>query len=105
MYAVIETGGKQYRVAPGDEIKFEKLPGKPGEPVTFEKILLTSEDNNVRIGKPYLNDSKVSGRISAQDKSRKILVVKFKRRKGYRRKKGHRQPFTLVKIDNIETAS
>ena len=102
MYAVIKTGGKQYRVAQGDEVKFEKLPGEVGDKVMFEQVLLTSDGEKVQLGQPYIEDSKVVGSITRQGKSRKIVVFKYKRRKGYRRKRGHRQHFTLVKIEGIE---
>ena len=102
MYAVIKTGGKQYRVNPGDEVKFEKLEGNVGDSVTFDKVLLTSDGEDVKIGKPYLGNSKVIGRITRQGKNRKIVVFKYKRRKGYRKKLGHRQYFTFVRIEGIE---
>ncbi len=102
MYAVIKTGGKQYSVTPGKEVKLEKLEGGVGDTVAFEQVLLTSDGENIRVGKPYLEDAKVVGRITRQGKDRKIVVLKFKRRKGYRRKQGHRQRFSLVKIENIE---
>jgi large subunit ribosomal protein L21 len=103
MYAVIKTGGKQHRVAPGDQVKFEKLPGEAGETVTFEEVLLTSDGEKVQLGHPYLESSKVVGQILRQGKDKKVVVFKYKRRKGYRRKRGHRQYFTLVRIDSIET--
>ena len=102
MHAVIKTGGKQYRVTSGEQVKFEKLSGEVGDTVLFEKVLMTSDGENVNIGRPYLSNSKVAGRITLHGKNKKIVVFKYKRRKGYRRKKGHRQHFTLVKIDNIE---
>jgi len=102
MYAVIETGGKQYSVSPGDEVKFEKLSGDAGDPVVFEKILLTSDENGVSVGKPFLENGRVTGSIVRQGKDKKTNVFKYKRRKGYRRKRGHRQEFSLVKIENIE---
>jgi len=102
MYAVIKTGGKQYRVSNGDELKFEKLDGNVGDRVTFDRVLLTSDGENVHVGKPYLESSKVVGTITHQGKNKKIIVFKYKRRKGYRRKRGHRQDFTLVRIENIE---
>jgi large subunit ribosomal protein L21 len=101
MYAVIRTGGKQYRVAQGDEVRFEKLDGKVGDPVTFDRVLLTSDGEAVRVGKPNIEGSAVQGRILHQGKDRKAIVFKYKRRKGFRSKRGHRQPFTLVKIENI----
>lgn len=102
MYAIIESGGKQHRVAQGEEVKLESLPGEVGEVITFDKVLLTSDGDKVNIGKPYLEKAKVVGRITRHDKHRKIVVFKYKRRKGYRRKQGHRQQFTQVKIENIE---
>lgn len=103
MYAVIKTGGKQFHVVEGGQVKVEKLPGKVGDPVTFDQVLLTSEDDNIQIGQPYLNNSKVIGKITRQGRNRKIVVSKYKRRKGYRRKRGHRQNFTLVTIESIES--
>jgi large subunit ribosomal protein L21 len=78
------------------------LNGKVGDNVTFDRVLLTSDGEKVNVGKPYLETSKVIGRITHQGKDKKIVVFKYKRRKGYRRKKGHRQDFTLVRIENIE---
>lgn len=101
MYAVIQTGGKQYRVTPGELVKVEKLPGKKGDQVTFEKVLLTSDGETINIGNPFLSDIKVQGRIARQGRDRKILVFKYKRRKDYRKRIGHRQSFTLVKVDEI----
>jgi large subunit ribosomal protein L21 len=102
MYAVIQTGGKQYRVMPGQDIQIEKLPGAVGDAVTFDQVLLTSDGEAVRVGQPLVESSKVLGRILRQAKAKKVMVVKFKRRKDYRRKRGHRQPFTLVRIETIE---
>jgi len=102
MQAVFKTGGKQYRVSPGDEIKIEKLPGEVGEKVVFDKVLLTSDGETVNIGKPFLDSSKITGRILGQGRDRKIIVFKFKKRKDYKKKQGHRQSFTLVKIENIQ---
>ena len=101
MYAVIKTGGKQYRVATGDEVKIEQLQGEVGDAVTFEQVLLTSDGENIEVGQPFLENSKVVGRITRQGKDKKVIVFKYKRRKGYRRKKGHRQHFTLVRIEDI----
>ena len=103
MYAVIQTGGKQYVVSPGEELKVEKLPGEVGETIAFDKVLLTSDGENVNLGKPYLENTKVSGRITGHGRNRKIVVFKYKRRKGYRKKLGHRQNYTLVRVENIET--
>ena len=101
MYAVIKTGGKQYRVDPGKEVRVEKLDGEPGDPVTFDQVLMASDGENIRVGKPFLEDTKVVGRITQQGKNKKILVFKYKRRKGYRKKMGHRQQYTQIKIDEI----
>jgi large subunit ribosomal protein L21 len=104
MYAFIKTGGKQYRVAPGDQVKIEKVAGEVGETITFDHVLLASDGEKVEIGRPQLADSKVVGKIVRQARGKKIVVFKYKRRKGYRRKKGHRQHFTLVKIESIEAS-
>ena len=103
MYTVIQTGGKQYTVAKGEEIKVEKIMGNVGETITFDQVLLTSNGDKIDIGKPFLDGTKVIGRITYQGKNRKIVVFKYKRRKKYRKKQGHRQRFTLVRIENIET--
>ena len=102
MYAVIQTGGKQYVAAPGEELKVEKLPGEVGETIAFDRVLLTSDGENVNLGKPYLENTKVLGRITGHGRNKKILVFKYKKRKGYRKKLGHRQNYTLVKVENIE---
>jgi large subunit ribosomal protein L21 len=101
MYAVIQTGGKQYRVTPGELVKVEKLEGKAGDVVTFEKVLLTADGDAVNVGNPFLAEAKVEGRIARQGRDRKILVYKYKKRKKYRKKMGHRQAFTLVRVDAI----
>lgn len=103
MYAVINTGGKQYRVTPGEQVKVEMLKGEAGDTITFEQVLFTSDGEKILLGQPYLENSKVVGQIVRQGKGKKVVVLKYKRRKTYRRKRGHRQPFTLVRIDAIET--
>ena len=103
MYAVIQTGGKQYVVAPGEELKVEKLPGEVGDTIAFDRVLLTSDGENVNLGKPYLENTKVLGRSAGHGRNKKIVVSKYKRRKGYRKKLGHRQNYTLVRVENIET--
>ena len=102
MYAVIATGGKQYKVKEGDILRVEKIPGEIGADVSFDKILMFSDGDNVKIGQPVLDDVAVNGHIVSQGKSKKIIVFKYKRRKRYRRKQGHRQQYTAVKIDNIQ---
>lgn len=102
MYAVVATGGKQYKVEAGEVLRVEKLAGEVGSTVAFDKVLLLSDGETVKIGRPAVEGVTVHGQIVAQDKSKKIIVFKSKRRKGYRRKKGHRQPFTAVRIDRIE---
>ena len=102
MYAVIDTGGKQYRVDPGKEVKVEKLQGEVGDSIIFDQVLMTSDGEDVKVGKPFLDDTKVSGRITLQGKNKKIVVFKYKRRKGYRKKLGHRQQFTQIKIEGIQ---
>jgi len=102
MYAVVQTGGKQYKVKAGDILRVEKMTGEIGNPVTFDKVLMFSDGDNTIIGTPMLESVIVKGHIVEQDKSKKILVFKYKRRKRYRRKQGHRQAYTAVKIDQIE---
>jgi len=102
MYAVIETGGKQYRVAPGQTLKVERLPAEAGAEIAFDKVLLVADGENVRVGTPYLEGGRVTARVKAQGRHRKITVIKFKRRKNYKRTKGHRQHYTEVEITGIE---
>jgi len=101
MYAVISTGGKQYRVSKGDTIQIEKLDKKEGDTILFDKILLISNNGKVSIGKPFLKKSKIEGVIEAQGRDKKISIIKFHRRKHYKKQAGHRQSFTQVKITNI----
>ena len=103
MYAVVESGGKQYRVQEGDILRVEKISGEVGSPVTFDKVLLFSDGDKVDVGQPVLNKATVNGHIVQQGKARKIIVFKYKRRKRYRRKQGHRQQYTAVQIDQIKT--
>jgi large subunit ribosomal protein L21 len=102
MYAVIKTGGKQYRVAPGDRLQVEKLPGSVGDSVTFSEVLLVGGEGDLKIGRPMLAGAKVEAKITAQDRAKKIIIFKLRRRKNYRRKKGHRQPFTGLEITGIQ---
>jgi large subunit ribosomal protein L21 len=102
MYAVVNSGGKQYKVQQGQVLRVEKIPGDVGSPVTFERVLMFSDGENVSIGQPALEDVAVEGHIVEQGKAKKIIVFKYKKRKRYRRKKGHRQEFTAVLIDDIK---
>lgn len=102
MYAVISSGGKQYKVQEGEILRVEKLSGDVGAPVSFDNILMFSDGENVNVGTPVLSDVSVQGHIVEQGKAKKILVFKYKRRKRYRRKQGHRQQFTAIKIDSIK---
>jgi large subunit ribosomal protein L21 len=101
MYAVIAAGGKQYRVAQGDVIRVERLDGESGAHVDFDKVLLISDGEKLAVGAPYLEGGKVSGTIKSQGRARKIEIIKFRRRKGYRRKQGHRQAYTEIQITDI----
>ncbi len=101
MYAVIETGGKQYRVNEGDVIRIEKLPEEVGSVVTFEKVLLVSAGDKVSVGTPVVDGAKVTGKVVEQDRAKKIIVFKKNRRKGYQVKQGHRQDYTGVLIEKI----
>jgi len=102
MYAIVDSGGKQYKVEEGDILKVEKLSGEVGDKISFDKILMFSDGEKVNIGTPLLEDVMVNGHIVEQGKTKKIIVFKYKRRKRYRRKQGHRQQFTAVKIDSIK---
>ncbi len=102
MYAIIKTGGKQYKVGPGDEISVEKVQGQAGDTVTFDQVLAVSDGQELKVGKPILENTKVVARIVRQIKDKKIIVFKYKRRKGYKKKRGHRQFLSIVKIEQIE---
>ena len=102
MYAVVRTGGKQVRVTPGDAIRVEKLDGAIGDRIELEEVLLVGGEGDARIGTPLVEGAKVVGTITAQGRGEKITVFKMKRRKGYRRKAGHRQFYTEVRVDEIE---
>ncbi len=99
-YAVIKTGGKQYRVAQGDRIRVEKLPGDVGAEITFDEVLMLGGDK-VAVGTPLVSGASVKAKIVAQDRAKKIIVFKYRRRKNYRRKNGHRQPFTELEITGV----
>ena len=101
MYAVVNSGGKQYKVQQGEVLKVEKISGDVGSPVTFDRVLMFSDGENVSVGQPLLDSVSVEGHIVEQGKAKKIIVFKYKRRKRFRRKNGHRQEFTAVAIDSI----
>ena len=105
MYAIIESCGKQYKVAEGDVVFFEKLDAEEGKKVTFDKVILVSEEGKVQIGNPYVKGVKVEGKVVSHGKGKKIIVFKMKPKKNYRRKQGHRQPYTKVEITSIKTAA
>jgi len=103
MLAIIKTGGKQYLVSPGQKIKIEKLDDNEGKEVVFDQVLLLEKDGKVEIGAPLVDGAKVTGKILRQGKAKKVIVFKYKSKKRYKRKKGHRQPFSEVEILKIET--
>ena len=105
MYAIIESCGKQYKVTEGDVVFFEKLDAEEGKKVTFENIVLVSNDGKVQVGSPYVKGVKVEGKVVSHGKAKKIIVFKMKPKKNYRRKQGHRQPYTKVEITGISTAT
>jgi large subunit ribosomal protein L21 len=100
MYAIIVTGGKQYKVSEGDEIRVEKLDVEPGKEVTFDNVIAVSDDSSLKVAGDVAG-AKVSATVVEQGKFKKVIVYKYKRKTGYHKKNGHRQPFTLVKIDKI----
>jgi large subunit ribosomal protein L21 len=101
MYAVVKTGGKQYRVSPGDSVEVEKLPCEVGEQVELDQVLLVSNGDGAKIGQPLVEGAKVKATVIRQVKGRKIIVYKYRASKRYRRKKGHRQHYTRLRIDEI----
>jgi large subunit ribosomal protein L21 len=102
VYAIIRTGGKQYRISPGDTIRVEKISGQTGEAVEMKEVLFFAEGENVLAGQPLLPNVRVLGEILTQHRAKKVVVFKKKRRKGYSKKTGHRQPFTTLKIKEIQ---
>jgi large subunit ribosomal protein L21 len=101
MYAIIRTGGKQYQVACGDQLRVEKLEGNIGDSVDLADVLLVADGENVTVGQPVVENAKVTAKIAEQGRDKKIIVFKKKKRKGYRLKQGHRQSYTALKIENI----
>lgn len=102
MYAVIEACGKQYKVTKGDVVFFEKLDVEEGKKVTFDKVVLLSDEGKIEVGAPYVKGIKVEGKVVAHGKGKKIIVFKYKAKKNYKRKQGHRQPYTKVEITAIK---
>lgn len=104
MYAVFESGGKQHRIQKGDVIRVEKLTAEMGETLSFDQILLVGEGDSVQVGAPFVKGAQVVVEVVAQGRSKKITIIKFKRRKNYRRKQGHRQDYTAIKVVDIKAA-
>ena len=102
MYAILESGGKQIQVSPGDRVRLEKLDSEVGSKIELDKVLMLNRDGNIELGRPYLEGVRVTGVVLEQGRSAKVLVFKKKRRKQYRRTRGHRQPFTAIRIESIE---
>lgn len=101
MFAIIKTGGKQYKVSEGDIIKVEKIEAEAGDKIEFDQVLMVAGDD-VKVGSPVVEGAKVKAEVLDQKKDKKIVIFKFKAKKNYRKKKGHRQPYTLVKIEKID---
>ena len=103
MYAIIASGGKQYRVSQGDSVRVEKLDGEVGAKVVFDQVLMVGEGDAVKVGQPNVAGAKVEAEITDQNRAKKVVVFKFKQRKKYRRKQGHRQPYTELKVTEIKS--
>ncbi len=101
MYAVVEAGGKQYKVARGDVIKVEKLPAEVGDEVELERVLLVRDENGVKVGTPTVEGAKVWATVTGHDKHRKVIIFKYRPKQRYRKKAGHRQPYTSLLINDI----
>ena len=101
MYAIIRTGGKQYQVAAGDTLRVEKLPGNVGDTVELDDVLLIADGDNVTVGQPVVDGARVTAKIVEQGRAKKVIVFKKKKRKGYQVKKGHRQYYTALSIEEI----
>ncbi|MBI1194637.1 MAG: 50S ribosomal protein L21 [Gammaproteobacteria bacterium] len=101
MYAVFETGGKQYRATAGDVLRIEKLDAAEGDAIDFDKVLMVAEGDEVKVGRPYVEGGKVSATVKAQGRGKKVMIIKFRRRKHYRKQQGHRQSYTEVRIEGI----
>lgn len=101
MYAIIATGGKQYKVSEGEIVRIEKLVAAEGEAVTFNEVLMVSADNDVKVGSPYIANATVTATVARNGKGKKVVIFKYKPKSTYHKKQGHRQPFTEVKIEKI----
>ncbi len=101
MYAIIETGGKQYKVQNGDQVKVEKLSAEAGNTVVFDKVLACGEGSDIKVGTPYLEGLTVEGEVVESGKGDKVIIFKYKAKKDYRKKQGHRQPYTLIEITSV----
>ncbi len=101
MYAIVRTGGKQYQVACGDQLRVEKLAGQVGDNIDLADVLMVVDGENIQIGRPVLENARVTAKIAEQGRAKKVIVFKKKRRKGYRLKQGHRQSYTALKIEQI----
>ena len=101
MFAIVKTGGKQYRVAPGDILRVERLPGERGDEILFDEVLLVADGDTIQVGQPLVEGARVVGEILRQGQAKKIVVFKKKRRKKYRRKQGHRQLYTAFQVREI----
>lgn len=104
MFAVFQSGGKQHRVSEGDVVKVELVDGEPGAEVTFDRVLMVADGDDVNVGAPYVNEGKVTAEVLRIDRAKKVRIIKFKRRKDYLKRQGHRQWFTEVKITGISAA-
>ena len=102
MYAVIETGGKQYRVTSGDKLRLERIHAGEGEQVSFDKVILLGKDDGPVIGTPYIEGAVVTGKVLEHGKDDKVIVFKYRRKKNYRKFRGHRQQYTLIQVNGIE---
>jgi large subunit ribosomal protein L21 len=102
MYAVVETGGKQYRVEEGGTLKVERLAAEPGKPITLDRVLLVADGTSTHVGAPIVQGAKVTAMVLGHGKDRKVLVMKYKSKVHYRRKRGHRQHYTRLRIEKIE---
>jgi len=102
MYAVIETGGKQYRVSEGDVITVEKLNVEDGANVELDKVLILGEGSDIQVGSPYIQGAKIMGRVVENGKAKKVVIFKYKSKKDYRKKQGHRQPYTMIEILSLD---